>query len=302
VPGLRSVLDPNKFYYSGGGSSDYVVVALRDVLDGRKPVKLGMSFTDAQLPAGATVTVVSHAGGLPREVSHGHITRVDATSVYYNAGAKAAVGSAVFFAHQKDLHVIAMGFKGAVAQPDAMASSNANPKGAHEIQGVRVSRFKEVFFDDGVTAKAAPFQTVVPAGPMDSGGPSKIMEVKDMKIKLPNGQSVTYTGTLKSPANVPQGSGSAVYDHGVTFAGEWSVGNRHGPGKITKEKEGYYSTGECENDLFIGTWTKYKIADDSVMEEQHYDHTTMDTVKRHLGFAGRKAAPKEDQSPKKEAA
>merc|ERR1719253_2319549 len=115
-----------------------------------------------------------------------------------------------------------------------------------------------------------------------------------MQVKLFSGVTVTYTGKLKAPADVPHGTGVAVYDHGVTYTGEWSVGKRHGPGKITKEKEEYYSKGECEDDLFIGTWTKYSLVDDSIMEEQHYDHTTMDVVRRHLGFASRKAVPKEE--------
>jgi len=294
APGFRCPLAPRKFFYSGGGKSEYVIVGLRDIQEARRPMKLGLDLTDAQLPPQATITVVSHPQGLPREVSHGHITRVDETSIYYNAGAKAAMGSAVFFAHQKDLHVIAMGLKSAGTD-------------IHEVQGVRVSRFKEVFYDEGFTgeekkapsapskAGAAPAES---AGPPQDVGPARIIDVKDMKIKLANGQQVTYSGQLKAPANVPHGTGTAVYDHGVTYEGEWDVGKRHGPGKITKEKEGYYSKGECEDDLFIGTWTKYKTGDDTVLEEQHYDHTTMDTVRRHLGMASRKARPKEESPTK----
>jgi len=293
APGHRCVLDPKTFFFSGLGKSDYVICALRDVQDaGRKPVKLGLSLSDDQLPAGATITVVSHPGGLPREVSHGQITRVDEGAIYYNAGAKAAMGSAVFFAYKRDLHVIAMGLKGADTE-------------GHEVQGVRCARFREVFYDDSQAGKA----TMVPsaaagptaaAGPMESGSATsfKMVDVKDMQIKLNNGQAVTYTGSLKAPANAPQGSGSAVYDHGVTYSGEWKNGMRHGPGKITKEKEGYYSTGECEDDLFIGTWTKYKMADDTFLEEQHYDHTTMDSVRRHLGMQPRKAVPQEESPVK----
>lgn len=297
APGLRCALAPSVFYYSGAGASDYVVVALKDIQKDRKPVKIGLTLTDAQLPTGATVSVVSHPGGLPREVSHGHITRVDENGVYYNAGAKAAVGSAVFFAHQKDLHVIAMGLMSAGSD-------------IHEVMGVRTSRFSEVFCDESVSAhqtivpgqtmKAAPLATA-PAGPMATAGGSRITQVKEMRITLPNKTMVTYTGQIKEPANVPHGTGTAVYDHGVSYIGEWEVGKRHGPGKITKDKEGYYSSGECEDDLFIGTWTKYNAKDDTFLEEQHYDHTTMDTVRRHLGMSARKARAKEEESPAKDA-
>jgi hypothetical protein len=293
--GLRCVLDSQKFYYSNSGKSEYVVIALRDVLEGRKPMKLGFGLTDAELPAGATITVVSHPKGLPREVSHGHITRVDDKAVYYNAGAKAASGSAVFFAHKGDLHVIALGLRGVPSDKTTMNS--------HEIEGVRVSRMSEVCHDASAnTAKANPNAVPSPGAPpswSQSGESIRITQVKDMKIKLPNGQQVTFTGSVKAPANVPHGTGTAVYDHGVAYTGEWSIGKRHGPGRITKAREGYYSAGECEDDLFIGTWTKYNSADDSFLEEQHYDHTTMDAVRRHLGFASRKAVPKEDQSPNK---
>lgn len=178
----------------------------------------------------------------------------------------------------------------------------------HEVVGVRASKMKEAFYDDGIKAPPGMAGNAEPAGPKSkpgqavvASGPTRISDVNNERIKLPNGQAVTYTGKLKQPANVPHGTGKAVYDHGVTYEGEWSVGKRHGPGKITKEKEGYYSSGECEDDLFIGTWTKKSISDDTFLEEQHYDHTTMDTMRRHLGFAGRKAQPKEE-SPTKEPA
>jgi len=299
-PGLRSALAPSIFYYSGAGASDYVVVALKDIQKDRKPVKMGLTLTDAQLPAGATVSVVSHPAGLPREVSHGHITRVDENAVYYNAGAKAAVGSAVFFAHQKDLHVIALGLKSAGSD-------------IHEVMGVRTSKFAEVFCDESVaahktivndpleTVKGAPAQTSAAGPPMETAGGSRITEVKEMRVTLPNKTVVTYTGQIKEPANVPHGTGTAVYDHGVSYIGEWNVGKRHGAGKITNAKEGYYSNGECEDDLFIGTWTKYNGKDDVFIEEQHYDHSTFDTVRRHLGMSSRKATPKEEESPTKDA-
>jgi len=296
-PGMRCELAPNTFYYSGKGTSDYVVVALRDVQKGRKPLKLGLALKDDQLPAGATVTVVSHPGGLPQEVSHGHITRVDENAIYYNAGAKAAVGSAVFFAYQKDLHVIAVGLRSAGSD-------------IHEVMGVRVSKFSEVYYDEGITPTAG-HQTIKaaapelsPAGPpMETIGGSRITDVKDKRITLPNKAQVTYTGQLKEPANIPHGTGTVTYDHGVSYTGEWNVGKRHGPGKISsKDGGGYYSTGECEDDLFIGTWTKYNAADDAFLEEQHYDHTSMDTVRRHMGMAPRKARPKEEDSPTKDAA
>lgn len=318
--GKRCALDPSTFYYSGAGTADYIVVALREFQKDRKPLQIGLNLTDAQLPAGATVTVVSHPAGLPREVSHGHITRVDEDAVYYNAGAKAATGSAVFFAYQKDLHVIAMGLKSAGSE-------------IHEVVGVRTSKFSEVFYDEALSKKndkVDEFQTQIKdedagapqggdwgstgpagapqaapatatAGPMETMGGSRIGDVKEMKITLPNKQQVTYTGQVKLPANVPHGQGTAVYDHGVTYIGEWDKGNRHGPGKITNVKEGYYSTGEVEDDLFIGTWTKYNSKDDTVMEEQHYDHSTFDTVRRHMGMSSRKATPKEDESPAKDA-
>lgn len=229
-------------------------------------------------------------------MSHGHITRVDKNSIFYNAGAKAAVGSAVFFALQKDLHVIALGLK------------CAGNDDIHEIVGVRVSKFSEVYYDEAIkpepalqtikaaqateTVKASAPEAAADGPPMETIGGSRITDVKDKRITLPNKSQVTYTGKLKVPGDLPHGTGTVTYDHGVSYAGEWNKGKRHGPGKITS-KDGYYSEGECEDDLFIGTWTKYNAADNKFLEEQHYDHTTMDTVRRHLGMASRKASAKE---------
>jgi len=287
--GTRASLDPGKFFFSGGGKSEYVVIALRSNVDlkERKPIKLGMNLTDDELPRGATVTVVSHPRGLPREVSHGHITRVESDTIYYNAGAKAALGSAVFFAHENDLHVIACGLR----------SSGSD---THEVMGVRVSRFREVTTDELAAkqpAKAVP--EPVPQAVPAQIEKTRIENVKEQSVKIANGQTVTYTGQLKVPTNVPHGVGTAVFENGAIHEGDWVHGKRHGASKITKPNEGVYSKGECEDDLFIGTWTKYNIKDDTFLEEHHYDHSTIETMARHWGFWTRKAAPKEE-SPTKE--
>lgn len=301
--GKRIDLYPRKFFYSGDGKSDWVICGLRDNQPDRKPLKLG-DFTDAQLPEQATIHVVSHPKGLPREVSHGHITRVDDESVFYNAGAKAAIGSAVFFAANKDLHVIALGLK---AAPDSERT--------HEIIGVRASLFKKALdegrqpaanatiIDAGTKAgtKKAEAAPVANAGPTHTG-PSRIEDATEKAVKTATGQNITYTGKLKVPSNLPHGQGKASYDNGTVYEGGWNNGKRHGPGKISNRKEGYYSTGECEDDLFIGTWTKYHINDDSFLEEQHYDHGPMDSMRRNLGMGARKARAIEETSPAKSSA
>jgi hypothetical protein len=286
VQGAPVALQPDVFYYSKA-DGDYAVVAVeKQDPKVRLPLKLGTMLGSRDLPGGATVTVVAHPRGKAREVSIGHLTHFeDKGGVYFNAGAKAAIGSAVLFAHDSHLHVLGMGLK------------SVGEKGREENYGVSVTAMAaDIMQPQAPAAPAAPTLLATPTpnspNPMETQVPmasamemSKIIDAKDQAIKLPNGHSCTYTGKLKTPQNLPHGEGKATYDHGVTYEGTWKNGNREGKGTITRESEGYKSEGECKDDLFIGTWTKKNLKDGAVMEETHYDHSPLDSWKRSLGTA-----------------
>jgi hypothetical protein len=300
-------VDAQKFFFSG--SEEYSVVGIANQKSSdRTPLKLGLNLGPADLPMGAAITVVAHPKGGPREVSIGHVTFVDDTAVLYNAGAKAAVGSAVLFAHATHLHVIAMGLR--------------SHKQTDEMMGVRVSVMAAQVVPEATKPAAKPAipegpgagpGTPNPAAPKPADAPAienapalnlapgetKVIQVENHTVKLPNGHSCKYTGDLKVPMELPHGVGTASYDHGVKYEGNWRNGKREGEGKIMNEEGGYYSVGECENDLFIGTWTKKSMKDDKVLEEQHYDHSTLDAWKRTLGFGARKAKKEDAPTPTK---
>jgi hypothetical protein len=286
VQGTAVSLQPDIFYYSKADGNYAVVAIEKQDPKLRSPLKLGTMLTPRDLPGGATVTVVAHPRGRAREVSIGHLTHADAAGVYYNAGAKAAVGSAVLFAHDNHLHVLAMGLK------------SVGEKGREENMGVSVTAMAAEMRQPA----QAPLPPVAPTllatptpnspNPMETQSPmasgmemSKVIDAVNQAVKLPNGHSCTYTGKLKTPQNLPHGEGKAVYDHGVEYEGTWKNGNRDGKGTIIRESEGYKSEGECKDDLFIGTWTKYNLKDGSVMDETHYDHSPLDSWKRSLGSA-----------------
>lgn len=291
VQGTVVQLQPELFYFSKL-DGDYSVVAVEKQAPAQRlPLKLGSALTSKDLPPGATVTVVAHPRGGPREVSIGHVTHFEEkTAVYYNAGSKAAVGSAVFFAHENHLHIVAMGLK------------SVGEKGKEENMGLAVAAIASDLLkspEAPPAAAAAPTLLATPTptpnpmettmgtiSPMSSGMEmSKNTDVERKYIKLPNGHNCWYTGKLKMPQNVPHGEGKAEYEHGVTYEGTWKNGNRDGKGTITRESDGYKSQGECKDDLFVGTWTKYSLKDGSVMDETHYDHSPFDSWKRTLGQA-----------------